>query len=237
MLTDTRYIATMACKSMINKEWTMKTEKAIRQFEVAQEIALGLHDIQIINPKCLDVGANKLREAEGEFNNNDTYEQDEWYFVPPYSSRERPFMALRLRERHGGRLNEMRENCYFLSKHDWLKRGERTLVDRHGNSKDCAAAAAFLLLSTLPNDLINIKIELVTCRDRTFVIINREGGIHDVNTWGENAFFMDIWYQNHYPLGLMPGVYWANNEFHFYCEKPIAPVYAIDIMLRDRIDF
>lgn len=167
----------------------MKTEKAIRQFEVAQEIALGLHDIQIINPKCLDVGVNKLREAEGEFNNNDTYEQDEWYFVPPYSSRERPFMALRLRERHGGRLNEMRENCYFLSKHDWLKRGERTLVDRHGNSKDCAAAAAFLLLSTLPNDLINIKIELVICYHRMFVIVKR-GSFSFLASWGIILFLL-----------------------------------------------
>ncbi len=168
----------------------MRTEKAGKQFKVAQCIAAKLYAIKIISPVFIHSGGNVVRPTPC-----DTTEQYE-------SSPE----TLSLRARHGGRLNEMRETRYFLSKHDWLARGGRTLGMMRGNSKDCAAAAAYLLLFTLSKYLINIKIEIATCDGHTVVIVNRDGCLHDIQTWGDDAFIIDIWMQNHLPANILVGI-------------------------------
>ncbi len=85
----------------------MITEKEISQFNVAQCISARLYAIKITDPEIFNPGGNIVRPTPC-----DTTERYE-------SSPE----TLSLRAMHGGRLNEMRETRYFLSKHDWLARG------------------------------------------------------------------------------------------------------------------
>jgi len=63
---------------------------------------------------------------------------------------------------------------------------------------------------------MNIKIEVVTSDNHTFIIVNREGGLDALNTWGDNVFFIDIWYQNQFPKNTVKGVYWIFNEFSLH---------------------
>jgi len=129
----------------------------------------------------------------------------------------------------------MGETRHFFNQNDWLMRGERTLAYRKGDSQDCAAAAACLLLLRLPPELMNIKIEVVTSDNHTFIIVNREGGLDALNTWGDNVFFIDIWYQNQFPKNTVKGVYWAQGydvfQFQFLAESVKAM--TLDIVLRD----
>ncbi len=113
----------------------MITEKEISQFNVAQCISARLYAIKITDPEIFNPGGNIVRPTQ-----DDTIEQYERFPV-----------ALSLRAMHGGRINEMSDTRYFLSKYDWLARGSRTLGMMRGDSQDGAAAAAFSLLSVLPN--------------------------------------------------------------------------------------
>jgi len=201
----------------------MITEKTMKQFKVAQEIARRLYDIKIINPRFADKGGNVLISPE-----NNTTAHYEMYNVTPS-----------LRARPGGRLNEMRETRYFLNKYNWLMRGERTLAYRQGNSRDCAAAAAYLLLSILPKELMRIKVELVTGNDYTFVVVNRTGIFSDLTSWGENSFFIDIWYQNQFLKNTVKGVYFTaglDTMFNDYYMFNAGPNFIIEATLRGTSD-
>ncbi len=45
---------------------------------------------------------------------------------------------------------------------------------------------------------MNIKIELATCNHHTVVVVNREGCLYDMQTWGDDTFIIDIWDQNQF---------------------------------------
>ncbi len=83
---------------------------------------------------------------------------------------------------------------------------------------------------------------LVTCGEHTLVIVNREGCLYDMQTWGDDTFIIDIWSHNQYDQHiLLDGVYWTYDlsVFQFLFEKKLMRTKKdkiwIDITLRDHL--
>ncbi|MCK5817813.1 MAG: hypothetical protein KAH18_00875 [Psychromonas sp.] len=97
----------------------------------------------------------------------------------------------------------------------WIARGKSTYVHKNGNSFDCAAAVANLMLQIVDHCIDDARIEIITVQNtHAFVVINRRQELEFFQGWGEDSFIVDIWFSNQFPKFYQASVFWADDVTH-----------------------
>ncbi|MCK5819939.1 MAG: hypothetical protein KAH18_12025 [Psychromonas sp.] len=95
---------------------------------------------------------------------------------------------------------------------DWLRLALRTFNKNKGERLDIAALAAYWICSDVYEYETGYSVEVISGLDHPFVVVNRKGSVHDIESWGVNAFIMDPWYQNHFPKDQISGIFWMSAD-------------------------
>ena len=96
-----------------------------------------------------------------------------------------------------------------------MNQGKRTIDGGSGICTDCAAAAALEVCRSIDNFDFEFRVEIISTGRHAMVLVGREGNnIRSMETWGQDAFVIDVWYQNQFAKDRVAGAFWATDEHH-----------------------
>ncbi|WP_330926596.1 hypothetical protein [Candidatus Sororendozoicomonas aggregata] len=180
----------------------MRSESSILLFSRAQILATHLYRIIVIDPQIEVKDPSILREN---IRNGATQDNFRHSMVP---------VLLGIQAADGRLPSAIGGRHITQSKDVWLLQGERTLSIGKGICTDHAAAAAFEFLKIVNSFHCEAKTEIISYTKHAFVVVNRGAGVRCPDQWGDDAFVIDIWFQNHFVPNFFNGVYWVQDCTH-----------------------
>jgi hypothetical protein len=177
----------------------MPSESALHLFERSQEIAAELYRITVTDPWYQKGGNIEVASVESQTHSMSSVLAG----IKGIGPRDAGVSVTAL----GGR-------AITQSRDSWILQGRRTLASGKGICTDCAAAAAVEFLTLVESTDFEAKVEIISSTTHAFVVVNRNGDVRTPVAWGDDAFVLDVWYQNQFPKDAVKGAFWANSHDH-----------------------